>query len=399
MNCSITLKKPENKKVSLEVFSSVNELTEDWNSILPQAHHLHSANLSVFEESNLKDFEYRYLLIKKNKQPAALVYIQVLHFKKYHYQSISSGSAIIEKIEDTILNKNFKIFATGNFLRVNFPGIFILDDILSLKEVLDLIDQYLCSLKSSERPTLFILKDLDINRKQGEALEKNGYRLFPEDITMELHIKKEWKTINDYLSALTKKYVQRAKKTQQAFEGVIRKELSIEEIIQHKETIEDLYHQIISAQTIRLGIIDINYILACKKNNPEKFKVFAYFLNEKMIAFTTNIIYEHKWEVHYIGIDKSLNQSLKIYHNLLLYGIKDAIENGKEILELGRTAREAKAICGCKPSYFINYYKVNGTIAKMVFRLLEKNFKDNEGDEWKKRNPFKEVKLVTENIL
>ena len=262
---------------------------------------------------------------------------------------------------------------------------------------MDEMSNFFDSLKRSERPTLLILKDLSISPKQGEALNERGYRLFPEDITMELNIRNEWKTIEDYLSALTKKYVQRAKKTQQAFKGVIRKELNTDDLLYYKESIESLYQQIISAQTIRLGIIDINYLLACKKNAPEKFKVFAYFLNNKMIAFTSNIIYENKWEVHYIGIDKSLNQPLKIYHNILLHGIKDAIENGKDILELGRTAREAKAICGCRPSYFTNYYKVSGTIAKVVFRMLEKNFKDNEGDEWKKRNPFKESKLVTEN--
>lgn len=387
------------KDLCYQAYASSGELTPDWNEILPDAHHLKTANLSVFEKAHLKDFEFRYLTIKKRGKIAGLVYFQILHFKKDHYKSLTTNSPLLEKIEDAVLNRDLKIFATGNFLRVNFPGIYVFENKLNADEVITCIEHYIQSLKRSQRPTLLILKDLKDNEELGGTMKHFGYRHFPEDIAMELKIRREWESFDDYVGALSKKYVQRIRKTRESFKQVRRIELSEEEIYENREKINKLYHQIMSKQTIRLGLIDADYLLACKRHSPVNFKVFAYYLNDELIAFTSNIIYRNKWEVHYIGMNNHYNNQYKIYLNILLDGIKDAINNKKHSLELGRTAREAKAICGCEPVYFTNYYKVKGPVAKLIFKLLEKNFKDNEGDEWKKRNPFKEVKKEQEVVV
>ena len=85
------------------------------------------------------------------------------------------------------------------------------------------------------------------------------------------------------------------------------------------------------------------------------FKVAGYFLDEKMVAFSSYIYYKTQMEVHFIGIDYQYNDEYKLYFNILFDGIKEAIAGGYSKIELGRTAREAKASAGAVPVEIYNY--------------------------------------------
>jgi hypothetical protein len=112
-----------------------------------------------------------------------------------------------------------------------------------------------------------------------------------------------------------------------------------------------------------------------------------------MIAFSSNIYYpsKAKMEIHYIGLDYAYNNQYNLYFNLLFDGIKCAIINGFKTIEMGRTAREAKANAGARAVENFNYIWVKPGIIRLAFNFIGSWFDGNIGEDWKKRNPFKSI--------
>lgn len=88
-------------------------------------------------------------------------------------------------------------------------------------------------------------------------------------------------------------------------------------------------------------------------------------------------------------MDYELNEKYNLYFNILFDSTAMAIDGQKQLLELGRTAREAKANLGCKAVYFNDYMKLNSKIAIKAADWFGTNFQKSMGEEWQKRNPFK----------
>ena len=94
-------------------------------------------------------------------------------------------------------------------------------------------------------------------------------------------------------------------------------------------------------------------------------------------------------EIHYIGYSEEVNHQYSLYFQMLFDGLKTAIDKKYKILELGRTAPEAKASLGAIPIEKHNYIWVKIGLARITFNFLSKWFLENIGDTWKNRNPFK----------
>jgi hypothetical protein len=58
-------------------------------------------------------------------------------------------------------------------------------------------------------------------------------------------------------------------------------------------------------------------------------------------------------------------------------------------LELGRTARAAKASLGAAPVYYKNYMRVKGFVPRLAVKFLGQNFNNNVGKNWEERNAIK----------
>ena len=77
-----------------------------------------------------------------------------------------------------------------------------------------------------------------------------------------------------------------------------------------------------------------------------------------------------------------------IYFNILLDGVERAIDRKKNQVELGRTAREAKANIGGKPVYFNDFIRIKGFLSKLLSKRLTKYFQSEIGEQWVERHPF-----------
>ena len=88
-------------------------------------------------------------------------------------------------------------------------------------------------------------------------------------------------------------------------------------------------------------------------------------------------------------MDYEANNKYKIYFNILFAGIQKMIERRFEKLELGRTAREAKANAGALPRQVFNYIKVKNPLADITLRHFLNRFNKAENSSLTKRNPLK----------
>jgi hypothetical protein len=109
-----------------------------------------------------------------------------------------------------------------------------------------------------------------------------------------------------------------------------------------------------------------------------------------MIGFATYLEHGDTLEMHYIGMDYKFNNEYNIYFNMLFDGVKHAIEKKKKLLELGRTAREAKASLGAQAVYFNDYIFIKGGFTRFLVNKLGNDFNNQMGGEWRDRMPFKD---------
>ena len=369
---------------TISIYSSLKDklCEEQWGTF--NSDFLSPAYLKILENSNPSDLYFRYLVIKNSKdEVCGIIYFQLLIFsgKNVHLKSNLLLSLFIKLFLKVC---TFRILICGNVFAVNFRPFCFDSARISEQDITRIAEQFTLQ----EKNDAILLKDFGSDTSN-TLLYSMGFQNYTADLTMCMDIRPEWKTINDYKSALSKKYRRRFEKITTAGEKLLRRELSNEEIILYREDLFRLFKAVSAKQTIAMGLIDKNYFEEFKIAFPEKFKVVGYFLKDKLVAFCSYIDRDELLEVHYIGMNYVMNEEYNLYFNILFDSTAFAIKEGKTQLELGRTAREAKANLGCKPVSFNDYMKLNSKIAIKAADWFGTNFQRSMGQDWQKRNPFK----------
>lgn len=369
--------------ITYKIITTVSELNNDWDRFLPTHHHLSKNNLGIVENANLDNLNYRYVYAYKDDALIGIAYFQVFNFN-YRHINFKQENCLRSKFVQFILPKNFPLLICGNLFRINQQGFYFAN-----AENNDLIFEAIDVIKKSfpKKPCGILLKDC-ITPITESLLKKFKFNFFSSDVTMEF-TNNNWQGFDDYLKALTKKYRKRAIKILDHFSPLIVKELDADEIIANQKNIDLLYWNVVNKQTIKLGTINTTYFYNLKIILKDKFEFHALYLDDKMVGFYTYIFYEKQMETHYIGLDYVVNYTHNTYFALLFLGAKKMIEKGFTTLELGRTAKEAKANLGAAPKQIYNYIYIKNRLANIALQLILKRFNSEENDKKINRNPFK----------
>lgn len=371
-----------------KVFTSLEDIAIEWDSILPQNHPLRSAQLMALERAHLPFLTFNYLFCYEagSSKLAAVVYFQYVHFNKNHYQYPLFKNLLARSIEKYIMRRGFHILICGNVFRIDCPGFYFTDPDYSVPDFFELQKSFAGQLVPAPDATL--LKDWQ-EPFPDENAAKFGYRRWPGDLTMKMDILPEWKNFSDYEKALKHKYAQRLRKIQNMGLGIERKELEPDEIEAYGAQIIQLYTNVVKKQVVRLVIANKDYFIEMKKLYGGAFHMVGYFAKDQLIGFSSHIEHGDCWELHYIGIDYEKNEQYKLYFNIMYDGIAMAIAADKKSVELGRTAREAKAMLGAKPIYFHSYYKLNSWLVNRLVAQFAGRFNEKTGELWQNRHPYK----------
>lgn len=371
-------------ELSITEYSRIGDVADIWDLILSSNHSLVSQNLDVLERSKPEEMDFKYLLIHKNEALIGVVYLQHLKITTNHFDGTSIDKPGLGWLKKCINSQFSDVLICGNLFRIHFPGFYFKnpkDDGL----IFEILADYLNSTKENKRFCGILLKDCP------HVFNDTGkFKPYHDDVTMELEIKNSWKTFEDYKNSLAKKYKQRCTKIQKAKEILEVKELSLQEIIENAEQIEKLYLNVALKQSMRIGFVNAAYFIEMKQRHGEAFILNGYYLNSKMVAFCSQILYHNStMEIHFIGLDYTFNEGHSLYFNILFDGLQIAISRKMTRLELGRTARIAKASLGAEPVEVHNYIFLKKGIPSLAFSFFNTWFVKNIGEDWKQRNPFK----------
>lgn len=360
-----------------------------WESVIPECHPLDYERLLAIQKTMASQFSFFYVVLKNEEgQIIGLQYFQYLPFRSIYFDSPLKKYRITRDIEKMFIDKRFAMLICGSLFSVNAPGYFFCDNSLSSNKKYQLLLQSADILMRSLNKCELIFKDVDESMRN--YFSHNNFNAFDDDVTMTMPIKTEWVSFSDYLADLKHKYAQRARKIIKAASVIERRELSFEEIEKHQIEINKLFHQVVNNQAIRLGIPDADYFIEMKKMKPDSFSICGYFLNNQLVAFASYIVNHKNDELHYIGFDYNLNKTYYLYFNILFDGISKAIQNKIDVLELGRTAREAKAVVGAVPINFHSYILFSSGLSKWIYSQLKKRFHHKTETDLKSRHPFKD---------
>jgi hypothetical protein len=371
-------------KITIAISKGINEIYNVWDELLSPNHHLQSRHLLAFEKSNIEDVENNYIQVFLKDKLVGVVYLQQFIFQHKHL-NFSNDKQIKSRLIKLLLPKRLLLLVCGHLFRIGYQGFYFKNEAHN-NLVFDAIELF--KQQNKYKPCGIIIKDCAevFVEQQSKVFD---YHFFNGDVTMEIHRRAHWKTFDDYLKDLHKKYLQRAKKIIKAFDGIEQRLLSANEIIENKVAIEKLYWNVVNKQTIKLGTVNANYFYELKNDLGDNFEFYALYKNNLMIGFYTFIFYETEMETHFIGLDYEENKTHSIYFNILFFGIQKMIERQYHKLELGRTAKEAKVNVGALPKQIFNYINVKNKLAKITLNYFLKRFNAVEDNKQTERNPLK----------
>jgi hypothetical protein len=355
--------------IELKIEQKIANCQSLWDDFLPENHHLKSRHLEAFENAHIDDIENFYIQIFAKGKLLGVLYLQQFQFQ-HKYLSFNDQQQALSKIIKLLLPNKIPLLVCGHLFRINFQGFYFKNE-SHRNLVFDAVKIFTKQIGYC-KPKGIIVKDCeDVFIEQNCTLF--GYHFFNGDVTMELQRRPHWFSFDDYLKDLHKKYLQRAKKIIKALEGIEKRQLQADEIIEEHEAINALYWQVVNKQSVKLGTINAQYFSEMKKDLKDRFEFHTLYKNQIMIGFYTFIFYDaNRMETHYIGLDYEENKTHQIYFNILFLAAKRMIEGQYNRLELGRTARDAKANLGAVPKQIFNYISVKNIFCKIRSQSFSK---------------------------
>ena len=344
----------------LKVITNINKAKEEWDKI-DVSDFLHSSFLEIFYINHPK-IKHLFLI---DKHIRLYAHIFELNFDKTaNYISSNLLAFFIKFIKFDVL------YLTNSFL-TNIPAFFSNKQI-DLKEFLSVLKHNYSLLIIPD----FVFKNI--------IAEKNEFSKVEVEEEMVLEINDKWNGIEDYISDLRKKYRNKVKKIINSSSKLEVKSLNSDDLVFYADNIKDLFSQVITESRFSGPLFNTNsFSLLVKK---DIFKIYGYFINNNVIAFSSEIHQDKTLYSYYTGFDKSLNKTFPIYGRILIETINNAINLKMNKVVFGRTANEFKSNFGAIPIKSYVYIKVKN---KYLNALLRPIFKRLTIKNWIKRNPFK----------
>lgn len=377
-----TKKTPQ--QYEIKIFDSIEPICEDWDKLIPSNHSLSSTCYCIYEQSSPKNISYRYALVFENNKPVLAAVFQSIRIKPENLRS-PQKSKFLKYITELMLNLHeILILVNGNVYKDGLEGVYYDQNKLDSEKANELFKNCIDLIDKKDCVSAVMLKDFPSDFSPTTSTKNIKLE---DDISMNLSVDAKWKSLDDYVNDLSKKYKARAQKILLSRNEIIIRELNLDQIEANKYEIHSLYNQVVARQSFTFGHLNENYFPATKTYLGDKLILKGLYLNDKLVAFYSAIEHDSKLEVHYVGIDYEYNQSHNLYFNIHFLALQDAILKKKSTLEMGRTTLEAKAILGCKPQYNNTYLEFKNSFAECCFGYFKKNL--TESDSWKTRNPLK----------
>ncbi|WP_299438602.1 hypothetical protein [uncultured Aquimarina sp.] len=374
------------------IFNSANDVPSiDWNSINNKNNLFLTLDyLNTLEDTLSETIGFRYILFYDQNGPVGIAVNQLIKFNTEDLKFQEFPCRISDAIKNTFMKSmDVRVLVCGNLFSCGEHG-FLYSDKISAKEAFENLSDALKEIRKTEKtdkPSFILLKEFwPTSFDQSDYIINQKFREFRIDVNMVLQVQSNWNNFDDYLGSMKTKFRTRAKKVFKKSSDLLVKDFTSEDIDQYKEAIDTLYLSVLDNADFKIGKLDAVTFRNLKKTLQSSFVFKAYFLDTKLVGFTTSFILNNVVEANHIGIDYAYNKSHDIYQRMLYDYVDLAIEKKVDELRLGRTAEIIKSCVGAKPVEMKLYVRHGNSISNKLLKPLVEFISPSE---YEVRNPFK----------
>ena len=378
--------------ITFTIHNSVDSLPKTWDSVAHENAFLQTTYLSVLEHSAPVNMKCFYISIYENNTHIGVALAQYLDLNKL--ESFGERDKCLKTLIRNFVFRNFAshvLFLGNNMITGQNGYTFTKEiDFECISDVLMKCSEEIIQYFKNNKVRIHIVSFKDFYPHCSKELKKFDFKnLYEFNVqpNMIFNLNPNWKSKEDYISAFSKKYRDQYKRSHNRFEDIECKEMILEEIIKHENTIYNLYHHVAKNAPFNTFFLAKNHFSTFKKQCGDRFKLFGYFLKNKLVGFHTILLNKEVLETYFLGYDDTVQKEKMLYLNMLYNMTEFGIENGFKKIIFGRTALEIKSSIGAEPVMMSGFmYHRNKWINKHIdkfFARLEPNI------EWQQRNPFK----------
>ncbi|MGN7758875.1 8-amino-7-oxononanoate synthase [Chryseobacterium sp. 22532] len=374
---------------NLKIYNSVSDLPSQWNSVIGNRNIMLSKEyFNILESSGPANMECYYAGFFYNDDLIGGALFQYLNFQNHVTFQKNEVWCNIRNFFARKFSKDVMIL--GNNMLTGQNGFYFDAAKITFEQVVPLLDRAVQKMQKDIRKTsLIIYKDYQFNFvNYFQSKNHQPYFRFSVQPNMILKINESWTVYEDYLNDFSKKYRTRARSARKKFENIEKHEMNLDEIQKHQDEMNILYQNVAENAPFNTFFLAEHHFECMKKNINENFKVFGYFLNQKLIGFYTLILNNQDIDTYFLGYDKEIQKERQLYLNMLLDMVEFAISNKSKRIIFGRTALEIKSTIGAEPIEIFGLIKHNNSLVNLFMKRIFIGL--NPKKEWIQRKPFVE---------
>ncbi|MFM7018670.1 8-amino-7-oxononanoate synthase [Flavobacterium sp.] len=378
--------------LSHRIYTSVTQFPENWEDLAVDNIFLTKEYLEILEKSAPVNMTCHFIGIFNNSELVGIAVSQFLDLNQL--DSFGDRDKCIKSSIRKIVFKNFcsHVLLLGNNMLTgqNAWAFSTKIDVKILQnEVLNAMETLKEQYKASGKKVhISSLKDFETEEIETfHPAMKKDYFQFSTQPNMVFTILENWKTEQDYIAALSKKYRDQYKRARKKADGIEKRKLGLQEIIALEEEIYNLYYHVAQNAPFNTFFLAKNHFRVFKEILKDKFLFYGYFIDNKLIGFNTLIKNGTAMDTYFLGYDDSIQKEKMLYLNMLYDMIAYSINKGFKEIVFARTALEIKSSVGAKPIEVYGFIKHESKLidkcTQTIFNYLEPK------TDWQERNPFK----------
>ena len=378
---------------SHQIYSSASQLPENWNDLAIATIFLSKEYLAILEKSAPANMSCHFIGLFENETLVGIALSQFVDLNQL--ESFGERDQCIKSSIRNVVFKNFcsHILLIGNNTLTG-QNAFVISEKSNQTEVLKTLKKAVLALKDifknkGKKVHICGLKDFcEPELSRFEIPEFNPYLRFSTQPNMVFTVRDHWKTEEDYVAALSKKYRDQYKRARKKATGLVKRQLSLEEIKAQEEVIYELYFHVAKSAPFNTFFLPKNHFAVFKEELQENFLFYGYFENDKLIGFNTLIKNGSDLDTYFLGYDDSIQREKMLYLNMLYDMIGYAIKEQFKTVIFARTALEIKSSVGATPLKMFGMMRHDNSFINsrldFFFRYLEPE------TVWTERHPFQD---------
>ena len=380
------------KELHFKIYTLVSELPNTWDNVAESNIFLQTSYLNVLEQSAPVNMQCFYIGIYENDTLIGVSLAQYLDTNK-----LDSFGERDKCVRTAIRNFMFKNFAShvlflGNNMITGQNG-YAFSKEIDFETISSILLQSATEITSyfkNKGIKIHLVSFKDFYDECANELVKYKFSNtfeFNVQPNMIFYLNGKWKNNEEYIGSLSKKYRDQYKRALKKFDGIVVKNLTLKEIEYYENIIYDLYHYVAINAPFNTFFLAKNHFSTMKKQCSERFLLFGYFLNDKLVGFHTLLLNGSVLETYFLGYDQKVQKENMLYLNMLYNMTNFGIEHGFDKIIFGRTALEIKSSIGAIPVEMSGFmYHTNNLINKYLGKIFQKI---EPQVTWQMRHPFK----------